>query len=129
MRILSSLKAFFSVKRTKQSIEVESVRIFNPYDSFRIEVDDCIFLINQYLITTDTVSPVAGFWKNFDVEERNYNNTLQVKISKNINGVECHFVSNPMLIDKENLRIKIGLEQNSFVFYNRDNPSQYYFQL
>lgn len=100
------------------------------FRSFSVELPDCTFLKGSQVTEREIYISTQGSLGALDFE-RNKNRILElvtIKVQKQIDGIEHFFYSEPLSTSVDNLRIGIEFLKSVIVFYNEENPSEYYFE-
>lgn len=97
------------------------------FEKFLIEIENCQFREQQSQVEEhNSMSPTA---MAFDRPNPRFSCTVWIIVEKEINGMNYTFISPPLNKDIDNLKIAIVFIRNFFVFYERGNPSNYFFQI
>lgn len=98
-----------------------------------ISFDECEILRNDYVQEVDRNTHRARAWDALIDETRN---TVRQKVNQNvlvietaINGQKHRFYSHTLNIDHDTLLFKLDMKKQTKLYYNMDNPDEYYLDL
>lgn len=100
------------------------------YSSFVVQLDDCTFLRGSSVIEKENNMNIAQVYYAFDhVDNQDIVTELvTLKVLKNIGGCDYEFLSPPYTASIDYLRIRIEFFKSLTIYYNEQNPQQYYFE-
>ena len=96
---------------------------------FQVDLDDCTFIHSSTASKSNAYS-YPGTLNAFDYNKKGSDqNLLTVKVERTINQVTYSFYSPPYSTGEDDLRIRIGFLKSVLVYYNEQNPREYYFEI
>ena len=99
------------------------------YISFQVQLEECIFLSGSQIIEKEISTGTATSLLELDYE-RNKDRIVEltvIKVSHKISGKEYTFYSPSYPTTVEELKIEIVFLNSISIFYNEENPADYYF--
>lgn len=99
------------------------------FTSFHIQLDECTFLMGSKMFEKESFSYPGT------LDDLIYNNgkdnqieLVVIKVTKKIYDTEFYFYSPPCSNSVDDLRIRIEFLKSVVVYYDEQNPKDYYFK-
>ena len=94
-----------------------------------INIEDCHFIENYESIERNSLSPTASLQMAFDKPNVIVKQIITVRVDKIIDGISYSFISAPLNVNPDVLKLRMELYKDCFVIYKKSEPNEYIFQL